>query len=141
LAITENEAITAMPFVCTSLGTRKPSDRRLDLGDRSSDGLLVRALKALVPAANPDVDLQVLAVARWWIEVDNEGVPIREVGFDDAGAPIVATPFGENYGFWTDSDMRFPPSEHEPVDAKEFELAWLAFFRSRALPPPFLGSR
>lgn len=86
-----------------------------------------KVLRATLPAANPDFEELYGAVRKWWVEVDEEGVPQRELGFDQSGRAIVAGPFGENFGFWTDSNMKFTIDEHPPVAAERFEAAWRAF--------------
>jgi len=88
---------------------------------------LERALRATLPAANPDFERLHGSVRKWWVEVDEEGVPQRELGFDQSGRAIVAGPFGENFGFWTDSNMKFTVDEHQPIAAERFEAAWRAF--------------
>ena len=77
--------------------------------------------------ANPDFDSAYVHVRKWWIEVDEAGPPHRELGFDVNGKGIVAGPFGENFGFWTDSTMTFNPSEHQVVPEEAFGLAWSLF--------------
>ena len=66
------------------------------------------------------------------MEIDSDGVPQREVGFDEAGRAIVAGPFGKNYGFWTDSAMRFEEAGNKVVANEEFDPAWSAFETSHA---------
>ncbi|MGJ5818633.1 hypothetical protein [Paludibaculum fermentans] len=89
--------------------------------------VLVRLLSATIPAANPDFDPLFENVRMWWVEIDPAGVPQRELGFDEQGQIIVAAPLGDNFGFFTDSNMTFSPNEHPTVLNASFESAWAEF--------------
>jgi hypothetical protein len=52
----------------------------------------------VVPRANPDLEPLYEHVRHWWLEVDDEGVVRREVGFDGAGRAIAAAPSGQQSG-------------------------------------------
>jgi hypothetical protein len=69
-------------------------------------------------------------VRRWWVEIDESGIPRREIGFDSAGLPIVLGPFEGNYGFWTDSPMTFDVGNHEQLSQTEFDVHWDSFART-----------
>ncbi|HKA01250.1 MAG TPA: hypothetical protein VKE70_32275 [Candidatus Solibacter sp.] len=69
------------------------------------DSLIVRMLYKLIPRANPDFDGCYCKVRTWWVEVDDAGMPQRELGFGAEGKVTVAGPLGRNHGFWTDSNM------------------------------------
>ena len=84
-------------------------------------------LNLVIPLANPDFEDRYALVCEWWIEVDSDGQPQREVGFDAAGDVIVASPLGDNLGFWTDSEQRFPPDAHPAVDPVGFDACWNVF--------------
>ena len=86
--------------------------------------LLEKVVRAIIPAANPDLEPLYGDVRLWWIEIDQDGTPQRELGFDASGAAIVAGPIGKNMGFWTDSPMRFLSSENELVSSQAFVQAW-----------------
>lgn len=58
-----------------------------------------RVLKAIIPAANPDFEIAYGSVCKWWIEVNPDGEPCRELGFDEQGAVIAAAPLDRNYIF------------------------------------------
>ena len=89
--------------------------------------LLEKVVRAIIPAANPDLEPLYGDVRLWWIEIDQDGTPQRELGFDASGAAIVAGPIGKNMGFWTDSPMRFLSSENELVSSQAFVQAWSSF--------------
>lgn len=60
--------------------------------------LVHAALKALLPAANPDLEKLYDRVRVWWLEIEDTGEPIREIGFDVEGQPIVLGPVGPTPG-------------------------------------------
>ena len=106
-----------MPVVATILAT--------DLKSKDeAHPILSRALRALIPAANPDLESKFAEVRLWWVEVNDLGVPQREIGFDMAGKAIVLAPDNRNTGFWTDSPMVFSPQECEAVDQASFDSVW-----------------
>lgn len=53
----------------------------------------------LAPKVNPDFHDKYHNVVYWWLELNEESVPVREIGFDDDGEVIVAAPFARNKGF------------------------------------------
>jgi hypothetical protein len=83
-----------------------------------------KILKLVVPTANPDFDELIKEVHHWWIEVNDEGQPQREIGFREQGEAIMAMPLGDNDGFWTDSQMTFDSKKCEAVGEAEFEGRW-----------------
>ncbi len=87
----------------------------------------VRLVKRVLPAANPDFDALIPQVRHWWLEVDEAGVPQREIGFDSTGGVLFVAPVGDNGGFWTDSEKRFLVSDNELVTAEAFENIWREF--------------
>jgi len=84
----------------------------------------VQILRKLLPAANPDLEGLYKLVRLWWVEIDEQGRPQREIGFDDMGKAVVAGPVGRNMGFWTDSSMTFNEAEYQAVAPELFEEAW-----------------
>jgi hypothetical protein len=84
----------------------------------------VEFLKRLLPAANPDFDHRIREVQYWWVEVNDQGQPQREIAFAKNGQAIAAMPLGRNYGFWTDSQMVFEASGYEEVTYSDFERQW-----------------
>jgi len=111
-----------MPVIATTLATEIDATP-------SPHPLLEKILRALMPAATLDFEPLYSKVRLWWVEVDPEGIPQRELGFDDAGVAIVAGPIGKNLGFWTDSHMTFDPAENTVVQFETFNLTWADFER------------
>lgn len=85
---------------------------------------LWRVASFLLPHANPDFDEFYPYVVLWWVETDDAGMPLREVGFDTKRKPIVLGPHGRNVGVITDSDAEFADDPDEPEVRERFELAW-----------------
>ena len=109
-----------MHVIATTLTTESRSVR-------SRHPFLEKVVRAIIPAANPDLEALFSDVRLWWIEVNEDGTPQRELGFGASGAAIVAGPMGKNMGFWTDSPMRFVSGENELVSNQAFALAWSSF--------------
>ncbi|MBM3783514.1 MAG: hypothetical protein FJW30_04090 [Acidobacteria bacterium] len=108
-----------MRVIETKLATEIPGPQHLPMW--------LRVLKKVVPLANPDFENHYQHVCKWWVEVDDSGAPQRELGFDVQNIPIVAGPIGRNFGFWTDSNMKFVPDEHAGISRQEFESMWANF--------------
>jgi len=85
---------------------------------------LIKAILFFVPRANPDQEKLYPHVAKWLVEIDESGAPIREIGMDKNNSPLFAAPNIRNYGFWTDSDKKFEIQELEPSSKEEFESIW-----------------
>jgi|RhiMethySRZTD1v2_1073278.scaffolds.fasta_scaffold2868698_2 hypothetical protein len=113
-----------MRYFSTTLGTNlKPADWRMKL---------VYALLWFIPRSNPDFEVHFSSIRRWYIEVDDSELPVREIGLDDNGTPITAGPWERNFGFWTDSGEPLPKDRLEEIDSAEFETVWQRFVRFRA---------
>jgi hypothetical protein len=112
-----------MPFISTTLGIRSAPRKTPSFFRRRVEAVV----RAVIPAANPDFDKLFPSVTLWWIEIDTQGIPQREIGFNSSGEPIVIAPFGENFGYWTDSPMSFAVSEHEAVSSQAFQTMWSQF--------------
>ena len=96
----------------------------------SKHPVLERLVRAAIPAASPDFERLYRSVRRWWIEVDDEGVPQRELGLNSTGEVVVAGPIGRNIGFWTDSAMNFKIGEYDLISTEAFEAEWSRFERT-----------
>ena len=85
---------------------------------------LIRALLFFVPAANPDTEPLFPRVKKWFLEVDDVGVPLREVAVDEEGRVLFRMPDDRNYGFWTDSPVTLSEGVLDAITAEEFEVLW-----------------
>lgn len=112
-----------MEYVKTTLATgpHQPPSKLAALVQR-----LVLALLWFIPRANPDFEALYDDVRCWYLESEQD-IPVREVGLDEHGVPIVAGPFGRNLGFWTDEDMLFPSKDHAVISRRDFEAVWAEF--------------
>ena len=99
-----------------------------DFTDNALNSWKVRLVKTLlffVPRANPDVERLYPLVKEWVLELSDDGWPQREVGLDQTGKPLFATPDGNNTGYWTDmAHQQFQHEELRQVSAEEFERFW-----------------
>ena len=62
----------------------------------------------LLPVSNPDFEEKLDKVRYWLLEFENNNdYPIREIGLDEDNYPIVKMPYKENYGYWTDNELKY----------------------------------
>ena len=87
-------------------------------------GMLGGVLRMVLPQANADYDHKISTVGHWWIELDDDGIPQREIGFDCDDVPIMAMPEGRNYGYITDSNVTFEHHENDAAVEAMFEGQW-----------------
>lgn len=125
------------PTAASIIGTNQVRivETTLGTGPHSETGplfaLFERLLRAVFPAANPNFEKHYEAVAKWWVEVDPDGIPQRELGFDHDDTVIVAAPLGNNFGFFTDTCQPvFDTDEFAVIEARAFEAAWNEFEKS-----------
>ncbi len=113
-----------MHYFSTTLATNfRPPDWRLRL---------IRLALFFIPDANPDFESRYPQVRRWLVEVDDTGRVVRELGLDGEGVPVVAAPWGRNYGYWTDVEEPIPEFTREEIDPTIFYEAWKIFCERRA---------
>lgn len=113
--------IGAVDVIETTLGTGPRAKPRLVFR------FVERCLRAIIPAANPDFERSYVKVCKWWVEIDSAGTPQRELGFNERGEVIAASPIGKNFGFFTDSNVVFAVADHPDVEHRLFEAAWHSF--------------
>ena len=99
---------------------------------RTAENSFTTILMTIIPKANPAFDGKIGEVKEWILEVDDEeGTPIREIGLDERGVPVMIMPWKDNYGFWTDSpvkvDQLAKSTEMIFSDKEEFERHWNEF--------------
>lgn len=85
---------------------------------------LLRVLFFFIPKANPDNEKLYRFVKKWYLELDDSGIPVREIGVDSNGNPLFGAPDNRNVGFWTDSAEVFQKDRVCPIRAQEFEALW-----------------
>ena len=92
---------------------------------------LWRALLFFIPRANPDNEPLYRNVRKWYLELDDDGVPVREIGLDSDGRALFGAPDKRNFGFWTDSTETFERDKLSPILPEEFERLWHEVQRGR----------
>ena len=90
--------------------------------------LFAKTLTRLMPRANPDFELAYEKIVTWWLEIDDNNIVQRELGFDDMGTPLVAAPLGDNHGIFTDLDSA-PEGLGADIEHTTFEQTWQEFTR------------
>ncbi len=89
-----------------------------------SEGLIFRLLQKLLPAANPDFEKLYQSVVKWYLEIDETGKPIREIGIDAKESTIVIGPWRRNRGLWTDSPVLSEAKNYTSLPKTDFENKW-----------------
>lgn len=80
-----------------------------------------------IPKANPDFEPLYPKIRRWFVEVDDKGEAVREIGLNEQGVAITVGPWERNFGFWTDSPGPFPAESAQEISQAEFEHMWASF--------------
>jgi len=88
---------------------------------------IINILGHIIPKANPDFNHQYTNVRLWWLELDSNNIPQRELGFNENNQIIVVAPILNNYGFWTDGSESIEGEKFSLVSKDEFEQAWDSF--------------
>lgn len=82
-------------------------------------------MERVLPRGDPDLAALYPLAQVWWLEISDTGVPVREIGFDASGTPIVLAPVGENVGFLVDSSDDWSDSQHDSGEVEAtFEMTW-----------------
>jgi len=91
---------------------------------------------SILPKANPDFEKLIDKVEIWEIEYDlEENCAWREIGFNKNGQAILAMPFNNNYGYWTDISPTFEDFEKfgsVKISEEIFENDWKNFTKEFA---------
>ena len=85
---------------------------------------IIKFLLFFVPRANSDQEKLYKKVKKWALEVNENGIPNREVALDEDDNVLFSSPNNRNTGFWTDSPNVFKKDELEPLDQSQFEKLW-----------------
>ena len=94
-----------------------------------------KLLLKFVPEANPDFEDKISLVRTWLAEVDNSSLlPEREIGIGDNGDVLMIMPWRNNYGYWTDNNLKLN-DVHTHFDVKtitedSFKEQWERFENS-----------
>ena len=86
-------------------------------------------LRWVVPAASPDLEPYFGKVRVWWLEIEDNGEPLREIGFDENGDAIVLGPVEGNYGLLLDASDDWSDSTEDSFNAaEEFDRVWITLW-------------
>lgn len=119
--------------VCKGDSVRYPrATKATGFSKRGALDTALRALLFFIPRTNPDYDQRLQEVTAWLVEFDDDGLPVREIGLDGAGCPVVCGPNERNYG----TSMRFDDVTGDEIRHHEFERAWAKAQRVHALSRP-----
>jgi hypothetical protein len=93
-----------------------------------SSSIVDKWLTKIFPSPNKENEAKFYLVKEWYIEFDDAGYPIREIGLDQAGMPVVASDIEDGtYGYWLDTNMLyvdFLGSDSAEIQATEFQAMW-----------------
>jgi len=141
-AVHPTPARVALPAVASLLGRKRATGRcgwpgtlaknmeyvEINTGpwDDNPDSWWARLLTRILPQGSPDfVESLYPHTRRWWVELDDERVAQREIGFNEQGEAIVLGPVGWNHGFAVDYPRPWSKSyAHCEEAARRFEETW-----------------
>jgi len=88
-------------------GARNSEDKTKTWLTRTFEKSVIKVLTTIIPKANPDFEDKLQDVDEWLIEIDKEAeIANREIGINNKGQTIMIMPFGDNYGYWTDNNLK-----------------------------------
>jgi hypothetical protein len=88
------------------------------------DGFL-RLFSRLIPPTNPDFLTEEDRIRASWLEVDEEGNILREIGWDEDTEPVFLAPIGRNVGIWVISPVRLAEGwKNDKLIEDAFEKVW-----------------
>ena len=89
---------------------------------------LLQKLFWFIPNPNRENEKKFYLLNEWYIEFDNDGYPVREIGIDTSGHPILASDVLDgSFGYWLDTNMKytdFLDGESSVIDKEEFMNMW-----------------
>lgn len=85
---------------------------------------LIKALLFFIPRANPDHENLYPKVNKWLLEIDEKGIPEREIALDKNDNPLFKSPNERNTGLWTDSPDVFKKEDLQEIEKEQFEALW-----------------
>ena len=98
---------------------------------------VIKVLMTIIPKANPDFEDKFFDVNEWLIEINEDAeTPEREIGINDLGQTIMIMPFGRNFGYWTDNNLKLNDFieifNATLIVDKEFNDRWDKFEKEKA---------
>jgi hypothetical protein len=95
-----------------------------DFSEPSWQEKILRLGLFFIPQASPDNEKLYPFIKKWCLEINDEGIAIREIGIDAKGQPLFAAPDSRNLGFWPDSSKTFTRNELDPISGDQFDKLW-----------------
>jgi hypothetical protein len=119
-------------YIKFSTPTKKIDESSSDIGTKILKTLVYKPLTYILPKANPEFDGKIENVKQWLLEFESsDEIPSREIGIDEKGETIMILPWKQNYGYWTDNNMKFDDfNSHfktQYINKEEFENLWNAY--------------
>jgi len=105
-----------MQYICYEL------DPDADLSFNWYDHISNLITSKIEPKINPDYHQKYHSVVYWWLELDKNEIPAREIGFNDHGEPIVIGPYGINKGLFTRCNQKI--KGFYPIEMYQFVEQW-----------------
>ncbi len=84
---------------------------------------------------------QLIRASYWYLEIDEKGKVIREIGFNSFNDPIAIAPWRGNDGRWPESDVTFNPDEYEHLCESDFVNIWCDVEQKKIMRRRFVGSK
>ncbi len=99
--------------------------------NKTAKNFLLKLFSFFIPSGNPDFENKFQFVTYWKIEFDTkENYTSRELGFDKHNKVLIAAPFRNNHGLWSDEELSlYEYDKFLPVKIlkEEFENDWKEF--------------
>ena len=86
---------------------------------------IIKTILFFIPQANPDHEKLYPSVAKWLLEIDDEGFAEREIALDKDGKVLFCSPDDRNTGMWTDMGRtQFSENDLSPITKEYFDNLW-----------------
>ena len=101
-------------------------DKEVSLAEK-----ILKLIFWFIPNPNRENEKKYHLLNEWYIEFNEDDEPLREIGIDKDGNPILASGAGiYGLGFWLDTDMHyndFLDKESSVISEEEFKKMWNLF--------------
>ena len=77
-----------------------------------------------IPKANPDNENKFHLVKKWLLEVNDEGIPEREIALGENETILFTSPNNRNTGLWTDGPDLIKEKDLQSISKEHFEKLW-----------------
>ncbi|NPD84106.1 hypothetical protein HNS38_05010 [Lentimicrobium sp. L6] len=75
-------------------------------------------------------DRLIISLEYWWLELDENNSPTRELGFNDEHQVQIAAPKEEDFGMWCNPEIQFESTvDFETISIEDFENKWDEFMK------------